>query len=151
MGTRILILGLFLIILANKERLIVSVTYDVLLDILKFIYFQQAGVLMKFTNAICKSFNESMIKINMCRIRAVNRYKNIFNLNATLLQSMYSVKTRFQLYKRANGYKPWLYDISIDNCEYLKKPSNPIAIFLVNQFKNFSNFWEERCPITVCF
>lgn len=45
---------------------------------------QQTGVTMKFTNAVCQGYNESMITIQKCRIRTVNRYKNIFNYNSTV-------------------------------------------------------------------
>lgn len=69
----------------------------------------------------------------------------------TLLQPMYSVKTRFRMFTKGNGYKPWLYDVSIDNCQYLRRPSNAVAILFVQQFKHFSNFWEQQCPISVCF
>lgn len=107
---------------------------------------------MKFTNAYCKSYNESLVKINECRIRAVNRYKNTFNYNASVLHPIYAVKGHGYLFKRANGYKPFLYDIpNIDACQYLKKPNNPIVMLVVKQFRNFTNLLDQKCPVTVSF
>lgn len=87
----------------------------------------------------------------MCRIRAINRYKNIFNYNMTLLHLVYSVKSRFQIFKRESGYKPWLYDITIDACQFLRKPSNAAIIYLVKQAKNFTNFFDQKCPVSVIY
>lgn len=112
-------------------------------------YLKQSGVVMKFSNAVCKSLNESLIIIHTCRIRAINRYTNIFNYNATTLYPVNDVKGRFQVLKRENGYKPWLYDLYIDLCQYLRKPNNPALIFMFNQIKNFTNFFDQKCPISV--
>lgn len=118
----------------------------------KFIDWLQAGIVIKFTNAVCKSYNESLIKIHLCRIRAVSRHKNTFNFNATVLHSSSHIKTHFQMFKRTYGYRPWLYDVNIDACRFLSKPTNAVAILLTNQVKNFTNFFDQKCPISViCF
>lgn len=105
--------------------------------------------MMKFTNAVCQSHNKSLIKIKECRIRAVSRYTNIFNFYEIMLQPIYKMSVRVQMLKKANGYKPWLYDVSVDACEFLRKPSNPFVILLVKQFKNFTNIFDQKCPVTV--
>lgn len=112
-------------------------------------YLKQAGVVIKFSNAVCKSLNESWLIIHTCRIRAINRYTNIFNYNATVLYPVNELKGRFQVFKRENGYKPWLYDFFIDFCQYLRKPNNPAIIYMFNQIKNFTNFFDQKCPISV--
>lgn len=69
----------------------------------------------------------------------------------TLLHLVYSVKSRFQIFKRESGYKPWLYDITIDACQFLRKPSNAAIIYLVKQAKNFTNFFDQKCPVSVIY
>lgn len=59
------------------------------------------------------------------------------------------MSVRVQMLKKANGYKPWLYDVSLDACEFLRKPSNTFVILLVKQFKNFTNMFDQKCPVTV--
>lgn len=107
--------------------------------------------MIKFTNAICKSYDEKLFQINLCRIRAVSRYKNTFNYKATVLEPIYDIKGRVQTLQRASGYKPWLVDISFDVCQFFKKPSNAILILFVKQMKNFTNLFDQKCPITVSF
>lgn len=56
------------------------------------------------------------------------------------------------MFKRTYGYRPWLYDVSIDACRFLSKPTNAVAILLTNQVKNFTNFFDQKCPVSViCF
>ncbi|KAH8416126.1 hypothetical protein KR222_008626, partial [Zaprionus bogoriensis] len=52
---------------------------------------------------------------------------------------------RGELFKKANGYKPWLYKVDIDVCRFIRRPYNPIAILVFNLFKEFSNF-NHTCP-----
>lgn len=62
--------------------------------------------MFKMTNAVCKSYNESWITIETCRIRAVSRNVTTFNFNGTFLHPAYDIGINGQLFKKANGYKP---------------------------------------------
>lgn len=148
MKTRTLIFSLFLILMVYEACFVVSNIHNNLSRILLFSLLQACSV-MKFTNAICVTYNESLAKVPMCRIRAVSRYKNTFNYIVTFLHTIQRIRSRFQLYKRENGYKPFLYDFTLDNCQFLRKPTNILAILLRNQFKNFSNFFDQKCPVSV--
>jgi len=53
-----------------------------------------------------------------------------------------------RLLKKENGYKPWLYNVNIDVCQFLKKAYNPIAILLFKIFRGFTNF-NHTCPYVV--
>lgn len=64
---------------------------------------------------------------------------------------MYDIKLRVQLLKKENGFKPWLYDITIDACQFIRKPSNAIIIFFIKQIQNFTNFLDQKCPLIVSF
>ncbi|KAH8299978.1 hypothetical protein KR044_008031, partial [Drosophila immigrans] len=112
-----------------------------------FFYTLQKAVEIRFTNAVCESFNKTAFEIHKCRIKAVNRYRNTFNLNSTMYTPIYEERVNIQFFKRANGFKPWLYNINIDGCKFLGKPYNPIFLIIYKQFKNFSNFMNMRCPL----
>ncbi|XP_043863251.1 uncharacterized protein LOC122756795 [Drosophila mojavensis] len=107
--------------------------------------FSNAGQ-CKFTNAVCKSHNESWVTVDMCRLRAINRNKTTLNLQVTLLHTTKTVHAESQIFFKANGYKPWLYKPSIDICRFLKKPYNPVAVLVFNLLKNYTNF-NTRCPL----
>ncbi|KAH8261233.1 hypothetical protein KR044_005747, partial [Drosophila immigrans] len=105
------------------------------------------SVVFKYTNAVCESFNKTIIIIEKCRVRVVNRQKTTFNFNCTLMQPVRTVSVVLRVFKRANGYKPWLYTINVNVCQFLEKPYNPIALLVYNQFKPFTNFENMKCPL----
>nr|XP_036668720.1 uncharacterized protein LOC108021133 [Drosophila suzukii] len=50
------------------------------------------------------------------------------------------------LYKRLNGYKPFLYNITIDACKFIvNRNSSPVAAFIYNLFSPYSNM-NHPCP-----
>lgn len=57
---------------------------------------------------------------------------------------------RFGLYKRVNGYMPFLYNMSFDACRFLTSPNpNPVALYFYNFSKDYSNI-NHSCPFDVC-
>ncbi|XP_034480072.1 uncharacterized protein LOC117785915 [Drosophila innubila] len=103
------------------------------------------AVIFKLTNAVCESYNESWFVIHQCRLRAVNRVKITFNFNGIVLHPANNISVNGQIFKKANGYKPWVLKASIDVCRFLKKTYNPFAILVFNLFKEFTNF-NHSCP-----
>jgi len=67
------------------------------------------------------------------------------NLNGTVLHPAYNIGLKAQIFKRANGYKPWVVKAELDICRFVKKTYNPVAIIVFNLFKEFSNF-NHSCP-----
>lgn len=100
------------------------------------------------TNAVCKSYNESWITVQTCRLKAVSRNVTKLNIVANLLHPVYDLGVQAQIYKKANGYKPWLMKFDVDICRFLKRAYNPAAIFIFKLFKEFTNF-NHSCPYKV--
>ncbi|KAH8302574.1 hypothetical protein KR044_008387, partial [Drosophila immigrans] len=105
----------------------------------------QEAVIIKFTNAVCESFDKSWININNCRLRAINRNKTVFNLNITLLHPSNNIFVNMQVFKKANGYKPWLFKFTLDVCKFQRKLYNPTAILMYNVMKEYTNM-NHSCP-----
>ncbi|EDV90987.1 GH22192 [Drosophila grimshawi] len=97
------------------------------------------------TNAVCTSLNKSWVAIHECRLRAINRHKTTFNFNGTILHPANHISLRYEMFQKANGYKPWLFNTTIDACRYLKKSFNPFVIMVFNLYKEFTNF-NHTCP-----
>lgn len=108
----------------------------------------QDAVTFKFTNAVCESYNKSWFVIHQCRLRAVNRNKNTFNFNGTIVHPAHKINIHMQILKKANGYKPWLFNETIDACRFLKTSYSPFAKLVFNLFKDFSNI-NHTCPYYV--
>ncbi|KAH8263365.1 hypothetical protein KR044_007795, partial [Drosophila immigrans] len=103
------------------------------------------AVVFKLTNAVCESYNESWIVINQCRLRAISRTKVVFNFNGTILYPSSDIFIDIQMFKRASGYKPWLFKTTLDGCQFIKKKNNPFVRLVYNLFKDYTNI-NHTCP-----
>nr|XP_036231650.1 uncharacterized protein LOC106618302 [Bactrocera oleae] len=56
------------------------------------------------------------------------------------------IEIRLQLMKKASGYKPFLYDVAVNLCEYLEKRNHPFLNIVFNAFGNHSTS-PQRCPM----
>ncbi|XP_034664405.1 uncharacterized protein LOC117898839 [Drosophila subobscura] len=108
-------------------------------------YGTQDAVVFKFTNFACESYNKSWIVFHNYRLKAVSRDKVLLNLNATLLNPAHGVTIRGRVLKRANGYKPWLFDVTFDACRFMRKQYIPIVSLVYGLFKQFTNI-NHTCP-----
>ncbi|KAH8311910.1 hypothetical protein KR044_008545, partial [Drosophila immigrans] len=102
------------------------------------------AVIIRWTNAICESDNK-MFVLHVCRLKAIKRYVTALNFNGTLLQPANDIRVRFQMQKKANGFKPWLIDLRSDVCQFLRKNNNPIMKMMYHVFKDRSNI-NHTCP-----
>lgn len=50
--------------------------------------------------------------------------------------------------KLANGYKPFLYDITLDGCKFLRERNNPIANYFLKFISGATNL-NHSCPYDV--
>ncbi|EDW95684.1 uncharacterized protein LOC6535316 [Drosophila yakuba] len=99
----------------------------------------------KFTNFICDSVNESWLSVHQCRLKAIRRDTTTLSFNGTVLKTVSKLRVHAQIFKRANGFKPWLYNITFDGCRFLRKPYEAPVVLVFNLFKSFSNF-NFTCP-----
>ncbi|XP_037943361.1 uncharacterized protein LOC119676198 [Teleopsis dalmanni] len=104
----------------------------------------------KLTNAVCESYNESWVVINTCRLKALRRDTTALYLNVTLVEPVENVVLNVALLKRANGYKPFLYNFTADVCQYLAKRNNPVFNLVFKFIKPYLII-DHWCPFEVCF
>ncbi|EDV44285.2 uncharacterized protein Dana_GF16097 [Drosophila ananassae] len=103
------------------------------------------AVEFKFTNFVCESYNKSWFTFSHCRLKAINRDKIVLNMNGTLHYPAYRIKIHGKLFKKANGYKPWLYERTVDACKFMLHKSDPLVSVLYNLMKDFTNI-NHSCP-----
>ncbi|XP_002137864.4 uncharacterized protein [Drosophila pseudoobscura] len=103
------------------------------------------AVIFKFTNAVCESYNQSWFVFHNCRLKAVSRSKVFFNMNGTILHPANDIKIHMRIFKKANGYKPWLFDVTCDACLHLRKRNTPFLSIVYGLFKPYTNI-NHTCP-----
>ncbi|XP_017015674.1 uncharacterized protein [Drosophila takahashii] len=121
----------------------------IVLTIITFLFACDIGdsVIFRMTNVECISHNKSWVRVNMCRLKAISRYKVVFNFNATLFYPTPDIRVTYRVFKRENGYKPWMINVEIDSCRFLRKPYNVFGVMIYNFFRNFTNA-NHTCPLS---
>lgn len=101
------------------------------------------------TNLVCESRNKSWVTFETCRLRALQRNKTTATIFATFLHPANSISLRMQVQKKFNGYKPWVIDVTLDACKFMRSPkTNKVAKMIWDLFKNFSTV-NHTCPYAV--
>ncbi|KAH8330267.1 hypothetical protein KR067_000677, partial [Drosophila pandora] len=102
---------------------------------------------VEFTNFQCTSLDKNFADFEYCRLKAINRTYKYVSTKILLFQvPVTKVKVNLGLYKRFNGYRPFLYNISLDACKFLKnRKANPIASYFYDFIREISNM-NHTCP-----
>ncbi|KAH8356668.1 hypothetical protein KR200_004290, partial [Drosophila serrata] len=101
----------------------------------------------EFTNFVCTSMNKDFADFDYCVLKAVNRTYKYVSMKLTLYEKpLKSLRVNFALYKRANGYKPFLYNQTVDGCKFFKNPkSNIVTQYFFGFIKEITNL-SHPCP-----
>ncbi|KAH8353683.1 hypothetical protein KR084_012664 [Drosophila pseudotakahashii] len=119
-----------------------------LLQLIIFLYFfKQIVSKVEFTNIKCTTFDPEFASFDYCFLKSVNRTYKYLSLKVKLLKTpVTKVKVNVAVLRKYNGYKPSLYNVTVDACKFLKNPkSNPVGAYIHNLFKSYSNM-NDTCP-----
>ncbi|XP_037713651.1 uncharacterized protein LOC119549570 [Drosophila subpulchrella] len=107
----------------------------------------EAPSLVEFKNIKCEAVDTEFCTFDYCHLKSVNRTYKYISLRAKMLKlPITDAKVNAALYQRLNGYKPFLYNITVDCCKFFKnQKSSPVASFIYDSFKGFSNL-NHSCP-----
>ncbi|XP_017066135.1 uncharacterized protein LOC108104517 [Drosophila eugracilis] len=101
----------------------------------------------KFKSLHCTNYNKTLGEIVLCRIKAINRYRNSISIQFRQLTTVPQVQMRMELFKRANGWRPFLYNISFNLCEFLSKKRKNIIVSLGYEYlKPYIPITNYTCP-----
>nr|XP_043068143.1 uncharacterized protein LOC122321600 [Drosophila bipectinata] len=101
----------------------------------------------EYTNVKCTSLDEKFVGFEYCYIKSVNRsYKYLF-IKANLFKTpITKIKVTGIVFKKFNGYRPFMYNITVDFCRLLSGAQiNPFAVYAYNLIKTHSNI-NHTCP-----
>ncbi|KAH8281964.1 hypothetical protein KR054_004370, partial [Drosophila jambulina] len=103
--------------------------------------------LIEFTNVICESVDKSFADFEYCRFERVNKTFKYITVKVLLFQKpVTKVKINAALYKSSNGYKPYLYNVTVDACKFFKNlKAQPVARLIYDFLNDFSNM-NHTCP-----
>lgn len=80
---------------------------------------------------------------------AHNKFKGNRIKNIELYIYFFYLKVNLALWKKFNGFRPFLYNLTFEACSFIANPkSNPVAKFVYESFLIYSNI-NHSCPINV--
>ncbi|XP_043655670.1 uncharacterized protein LOC122621758 [Drosophila teissieri] len=120
-----------------------------ILSILIFYSVMETNSLFEFTNINCTSIDVKVGEYEYCYLKSINRtYKYVSGKYKVHQNSLSSVKLTFMMWKRLNGYKPFLFNVTVDACRFLKNPkSSPVIKYIYESFTSYSNM-NHSCPFS---
>lgn len=108
------------------------------------------GAFYNLNKVVCHAFDKSYVEFPTCEMKIRSRGVAVFNLNMTLHKKpVHSVVLNLELFKKSNGYRPFLFNQTIDFCYYQR---NPMAYTLFQSFhKTFlaASNMNHTCPYNV--
>ncbi|KAH8375200.1 hypothetical protein KR200_006683, partial [Drosophila serrata] len=100
---------------------------------------------VEFTNIKCNTFDPDFASFEYCFLKSVNRTYKYLSIKVNLHKTPIT-KVKVTIFKRYNGYKPFLYNITKDACKFLLlKNPDPVSNYIYNGFKSFTNM-NHTCP-----
>ncbi|KRF97528.1 uncharacterized protein Dwil_GK28306 [Drosophila willistoni] len=101
----------------------------------------------EFKNAKCTSLDKSFLEFDGCYLKSVNRtYKYITVKTKIFKLPLKSLSVNIELFKRLNGYKPFLFNFTVDACRFLANHRNSFNQYFYDLIGPYSNV-NHSCPI----
>ncbi|XP_013117855.1 uncharacterized protein LOC106095156 [Stomoxys calcitrans] len=106
------------------------------------------AIKIKFTNLQCDEYDKPFANFEKCRLKAIDRHRVALNVTVALHQiPVNNVSLNVQLLKKGNGYRPFMYNNTMDFCQFLKTPSRYMfwKIVFLRMVRPASNI-NHTCP-----
>ncbi|XP_069968059.1 uncharacterized protein [Bactrocera oleae] len=102
---------------------------------------------IKFTNLKCVAYDKLFADFRQCRLKVLSRNAVAVSLHVQLFQvPVNNVTVNLDVYKKANGYRPFMFNITADFCQFLKnKKRIPFGKLLMDTVEIYSNI-NHTCP-----
>ncbi|EDV95704.1 GH15853, partial [Drosophila grimshawi] len=99
-----------------------------------------------FTNLKCNATDRNIGEFDYCYIKAVNRTHKYVSVYFKLYQRPLSnITLNIKVFRKSNGYQPFIPTINIDLCKFLINQKHPFMIIFYKITKQYSNI-NHTCP-----
>lgn len=103
----------------------------------------------RFTNINCECWH-NLCTMSVCNLKVLGRGIVGANVHVTNPSpAMKAIKVNLSLWRKHNGYHPFLFNVTVDFCHFMRHP-NPSNVFYYwyRGFKSFANY-NHSCPYDV--
>uniref|UniRef100_A0A1I8PLU0 MD-2-related lipid-recognition domain-containing protein n=1 Tax=Stomoxys calcitrans TaxID=35570 RepID=A0A1I8PLU0_STOCA len=107
----------------------------------------QAKFTFKFTNIKCLDHDVNFSSFEVCRLKVIGRGIVSLNIKVGLYKTPVTNSTiNMAFYKKANGFKPFLYNYTVDICAFFaNRKRYPVIKVFTDLFLENSNL-NHTCP-----
>ncbi|XP_075151056.1 uncharacterized protein LOC142225164 [Haematobia irritans] len=79
------------------------------------------GPAFKFTNLKCQEYDRDFSQFEYCRLKVVGRGIVSMNLKVVMFKTpINNITVNIGVYKKGNSYHPFLYNFTVDLCQYFR-------------------------------
>ncbi|XP_030241852.1 uncharacterized protein LOC115563269 [Drosophila navojoa] len=107
-----------------------------------------AADVSRFTNIECESLDPSRLTFQQCNLKMLGRGIVGLNIYATLINKPWdNMKVSISLWRKYNGYHPFLVNSTFDLCKLMAKPTQKMSFakLFMSYMSESSNF-NHSCP-----
>ncbi|XP_070135472.1 uncharacterized protein [Drosophila bipectinata] len=108
---------------------------------------ESSDSLFKVTNIKCNCYDKSFCEFPQCELKVLGRGKIGIFVYAKIKQlPLNEVLLNLSLFRKLNGYRPFMYNVTVDFCSYMKNRKRYPWINIVHSIiLNYSNI-NHSCP-----
>lgn len=104
---------------------------------------------MKFTRVQCEILRQSIGVFEECHLKPISRNKTVMNIRFLLNEQVKHCLIQLNFVKKANGWKPFLYNITFNPCDFLLHPQKyPFVYYFYLSTRRFTDV-NHTCPYEV--
>ncbi|XP_029405018.2 uncharacterized protein LOC115065930 [Bactrocera dorsalis] len=105
---------------------------------------------IKFTNLKCENYDKSFLNFRKCDLKALSRNKVALTVDVQIFQlPIRNFSVNLDVYRKANGYRPFLFNITTNFCEFFKNRKRlPFGKLIMDAVELYSNL-NHSCPFNV--
>ncbi|KAH8359076.1 hypothetical protein KR093_004203, partial [Drosophila rubida] len=83
-----------------------------------------SGIMARFTNVKCEVLDPSYCVYEKCELKLLGRGTVALNIHAKLLKGPFNnAKVNLSLWRKFNGFRPFMFNVTFDLCKFLSKPN----------------------------
>ncbi|KAH8364240.1 hypothetical protein KR084_004746, partial [Drosophila pseudotakahashii] len=99
--------------------------------------------LFKVTNIKCKCYDKAFCDFPQCELKVLGRGKiGIFVYTKIHQLPIKKVLVNFSLFRKFSGYRPFMYNVTVDFCDYMRNKKRGIGHDAITNFTNVNH----SCP-----
>ncbi|KAH8371693.1 hypothetical protein KR093_008549, partial [Drosophila rubida] len=106
----------------------------------------QTASVSRFTNVECEILDIGYITYPKCNLKLVGRGIVGLNINMKLLKPpVETVKLNLSLWRKFNGFRPFMFNTTFDYCKYAERPTLSFQHIVFSAIRDSSNI-NHTCP-----